>query len=622
MPDVSTGTQLLVEVVRAVELAVCIAVAALLAVRWQRSRARATAAALGVFTVLSLVLAAALVLPEDTSSGAAAWAGKVLVAVLLSVPTLIVLFARALDAVGRRVVVGAVAALAGQVLGTLALPPLPAEGEPRPAWAGAYVAVVVAAWAAQSFAAAAGLWRAGRRQSSVVRHRMRSLAAGAVAIAITIILSGAAGSDQSSGVQVAVVLAGLGGVLLFALAFLLPPTLRMVWRQADLAALSDAERGLMAALTPHDVASTMVPVLSSVFGGAATVLDRAGEPVRRERLADPEVRALGALVAGRPADGPPVQALGDGVMAARLTSGWLVVRGGRLAPVFGDDEAVLLGRVATLVDLALERVRLFDEERASRLAAEAANAELETLLYSVSHDLRSPLISVLGYLDFLRAEHADQLTGDGPHYLERISVNALYMQSLISDLLELSRIGRSDPPASVVDLGDVVRSVVDGARVAAPAATVTADGALPRLRMSDVRARQLVQNLVDNALKHSGRSDVHVTIAVAAPHDGRFSLSVADDGVGVPEEYRTRVLRVFERLDAPKSSAGTGMGLAIVKRIAESVGGGVEIAGPAAGRPTGTTVHVTLPAALLVSTPLPAPRTSQDRPAPVEEPAP
>jgi signal transduction histidine kinase len=271
----------------------------------------------------------------------------------------------------------------------------------------------------------------------------------------------------------------------------------------------------------------------------------------------------------------------------------------------------MLERVGTLVDLALQRAALFEQERVSRRHAEAASAELETLLYSVSHDLRSPLISVLGYLDVLRQEHADALTGEGPHYLDRISVNAVYMQSLISDLLELSRIGRNDPAPQRLDLHVLAEQVLEAARMSHPRAQLALDGQLPVVVMSDVRVRQLLTNLVDNALKHGGRDDLTLTIGAGTGATGDLLIRVADDGRGVPPEYRERVLRVFERLDAARATSGTGMGLAICKRIVESFGGRLALDGPSGGATTGTTITIELPVDVVADPGLPSPRTPE-----------
>jgi signal transduction histidine kinase len=558
--------------------------------------------------------------PAHPVHGAAVWWTKAVVVVLLALPALLVVFAATLTAVTRRTARALVALWALEVVVTAAVPALPDGKDPhRPGWWLPYAVLVLATWAVQSAVAARGLWRAGHHQSAVVRRRMRSLAAGAVVLAVTLIAVGITGSSEVTVVRLAVLVAGLLSVLLFAVTFLLPTWLRVAWRQEDLAALSDAERGLMTALTAQEVADTIVPALRAVFGGAAALVDDAGQPVTATAGGRP-VDAVDPALLVSASDGAAQHDAVHGALVARADSLWLVVRAGRLAPVFGDDEAVLLGRVATLVALALQRVRLFERETASRQAAEVVSADLETLLYSVSHDLRSPLISVLGYLDVLRLEHSDALSGDGPHYLERISVNALYMQSLIADLLELSRIGRADAPADALDLQSLAEEVADAAALTHPAARIEVLGPLPVVRTNDVRTRQLLTNLVDNALNHGGRPDVRVTVS-ARTTAGWLVVEVVDDGRGIPAEYRTRVLRVFERLDAPKSSPGTGMGLAICKRIVESIGGSIEVDGAPPDAASGTTVRLLLPDSVVVDRPLPAPRTSPDEapdPAPLD----
>ena len=603
MNDETGGVAVFLEVVSGVELLLCLVLSVMLAGRWRRHRSQATGAAFGIFAVVAVVIASSHVEPSDTTAGWGAVFVDVLVCVLLAIPYLLVRFTWVLGGVRDRTHVAVAALLGIEWVVTVAAPSLPEEGAPHPSWYAAYLVFILGAWSLGCLVAAVGLWRAGRGQSSVVRQRMRSLSTGGLLLAITLVLSGAI-SSSSDLAAVGISLLGLLSIVLFALAFLTPPPLRLLWRQQDIAALASAERGLMRALTRQDVADTIVPALAQAFGGGgATLLDERALPVRAVGIAPAQLDLLAQLHIGdASADST------GGLLISRLTGGWLVVSAGRLSPVFGDDEAVLLERVGTLVDLALQRAELFEQERLSRRAAETANEELETLLYSVSHDLRSPLISVLGYLDVLRQEHGSDLTGEGPHYLERISVNAVYMQSLIADLLELSRIGRSDPPPASLDLHALADAVLEGARMAHPQADLRVLGTLPVIRVSDVRARQLLTNLVDNALKHGGREDLRVTVAAESLPDGGLRLTVADDGRGIPAEYRARVLRVFERLDAARASNGTGMGLAICKRIVESVGGTIEVAGAPAGAQTGTVICIDLPAEVAVDRRLPEPR--------------
>jgi two-component system sensor histidine kinase KdpD len=228
-------------------------------------------------------------------------------------------------------------------------------------------------------------------------------------------------------------------------------------------------------------------------------------------------------------------------------------------------------------------------------AAEAASAELRALVYSVSHDLQNPIISVLGYVEVLQTEHSGELQGDAAHYLERIAVNARYMQALIQDLLELSRIGRSEPAPERVLVGRLAESVAAEVRAQNLRCSIEVTGDYPEVWMSELRARQLLTNLLDNAAKHSGGS-AHVRVH-SAPHGSGAVLEVSDDGPGVPPADRERAFEVFERLQAAGSDVpGTGMGLPICRRIAESFGGVITLEGPSPWTATGTTVRLEMPA--------------------------
>lgn len=603
----STQPGLLLHTAQAVEMAVLVAAVVALSRGRQIRRSPAARWALRMFSALLVVLVAGAFQVKDDGSLLRHGYTVVLVCVLLLVPYLLVRFAYALGALGRRAHQLAVVLTVLQVGFTLVSPRFPQPGEPRTAWFTAFVVLVLVGWTVQSVLAAVGLWSAGRGQPSVVRHRMRTLGAGAVVVVLALLTSSGS-SDPSTGAQVATTVMGLVGICMLVLAFVVPRWLGEIWRASDVGRLASAERSLMAALTPVEVATAIVPAVVTLLGASgAALLDGRGHVLGVQGLEGEDLVALHAEVRDE-RSGRVVVPLDDGGYGCRLEDGWLVVRGGRFAPVFGTAEVMLLDRVGSFVDLALQRCRLFEQEARSRKAAEAANAELQTLVYSVSHDLRNPIISVLGYLDVLAEEHAGQLQGEGEHYLHRISVNALYMQSLIQDLLELSRIGRSEPAPEAVDVGLLADSVAQEVRVAHPGCDVVVRGDFPVVWMSPLRARQLLTNLVDNAAKHSPEGAV-VTVAASALDDGDALVTVADDGRGIPVEYREKAFEVFERLDAAHSDVpGTGMGLPICRRIVESVGGTISLDGPAEGRATGTTVRVVLPEAVLRSwSPLPTP---------------
>jgi PAS domain S-box-containing protein len=223
---------------------------------------------------------------------------------------------------------------------------------------------------------------------------------------------------------------------------------------------------------------------------------------------------------------------------------------------------------------------------------ERTNAELETLVYSASHDLKSPMVSLLGYLEYLKLDYGDVLGQEGGRYVARISDCTLYMQRLIHDLIDLSRVGRTGTDAVDVDLAELVGIIVDEAAAAHPGVGFRI-GRLPVVAGDPVGFRQLFTNLVENAVRHGGRPDLTVTVEGRSRADGGLELSVRDDGRGIPPEHRERVFGVFERLEGPSTGSGTGMGLAICRKIVELLGGSIGIHG---GR--GTEVRIVLPAAV------------------------
>jgi PAS domain S-box-containing protein len=230
---------------------------------------------------------------------------------------------------------------------------------------------------------------------------------------------------------------------------------------------------------------------------------------------------------------------------------------------------------------------------------ERTNAELETLVYSASHDLKSPMVSLLGYLEYLKLDYGELLGQEGNRYLARMADSTLYMQRLIHDLIDLSRVGRL-PSASVdVDLEELVRGIVDEAAAVHPAVQFRV-GRLPVVVGDPVGFRQLFTNLVENAVRHGGRPDLRVTVDGRSRPGGGLELSVRDDGRGVPSEHRERVFGVFERLEGPSSGGGTAMGLAICRKIVELLGGSIAIHGS-----HGTDVRIVLPVGVPARWPMP-----------------
>ena len=216
-----------------------------------------------------------------------------------------------------------------------------------------------------------------------------------------------------------------------------------------------------------------------------------------------------------------------------------------------------------------------DNERQMRRSLEQLNAEMETFVYTVSHDLNSPIIAIQGFSEFLSKDFGEALPEKGRFYIERILVSATYLQSLIKDLLSFSRIGRVQTEIEDVSLKDIAQQAAEEVKGSFPGLEVEI-GDLPTVRANPLRARQLFTNLMQNSCRYSGRPDTRVRIHCTDEGD-KVQVSVHDNGPGIPKEHHSRVFGVFERLQESGPTEGSGMGLPICKKIVETAGGNMWI---------------------------------------------
>jgi signal transduction histidine kinase len=273
------------------------------------------------------------------------------------------------------------------------------------------------------------------------------------------------------------------------------------------------------------------------------------------------------------------------LLAAALTA--VVVA--RQALTVREETRLRVEREARLVE---EREkRRADAERERLLAElEARNAELERFTYSVSHDLKSPLITIRGFVDQLRIGaregHQERLQAD----LDRIANAASQMNRLLGDLLELSRIGRIINPLEPVSLRALAQEAVElvGGRLQNAELVVAED--LPQVRGDRPRLVEVLQNLLDNAAQfrgEAGRLRVEIGMRAAGPERVFY---VRDNGIGIEPRHHERVFGLFQKLD-PRSP-GTGVGLALARRIVEAHGGRIWVESEGRGR--GSTFCFTL----------------------------
>jgi signal transduction histidine kinase len=239
--------------------------------------------------------------------------------------------------------------------------------------------------------------------------------------------------------------------------------------------------------------------------------------------------------------------------------------------------------------LAISNAEL--ERRARELAR--SNAELEQFASIASHDLQEPLRKVRTFAARVRETEGAALSERGVDYLRRAEASAERMQQLIEDLLVFSRVAMQTRPFAPVDLGEVVGEVLEDLDdlVRRSEATVTV-GDLPTIIADPPQMRQLMQNLIANALKFR-RQDVPPEVEISAAVTGSvMTLTVSDNGIGFDPQYARRIFRVFERLNGRGTYPGTGIGLALCRKIAERHGGSVA-AESVPGR--GSRFTVTLP---------------------------
>ncbi len=237
-----------------------------------------------------------------------------------------------------------------------------------------------------------------------------------------------------------------------------------------------------------------------------------------------------------------------------------------ITPLY-DATGALRGFAKVTRDLT-DRKRAEDELRAAKESAEAANRELETFSYSVSHDLRSPLRGIDGFSKVLLEEYAAKLDDRGKEYLTRVRAAAQRMGMLIDDVLRLSRLTRTEMRREEVDLSALGREVVAESRAVQPDRQVEVTVQDGMTAMGDpVLLRQALANLVDNAFKFT-RTAPRPRIEIGMTDDlGCVAYFVRDNGAGFDMAYSGKLFGAFQRLHSANEFPGSGIGLASVQRI-------------------------------------------------------
>lgn len=223
-----------------------------------------------------------------------------------------------------------------------------------------------------------------------------------------------------------------------------------------------------------------------------------------------------------------------------------------------------------------ERRRAEQLLRQQKAELESANQELEAFCYSVSHDLRAPLRGIDGFSQALLEDYADKLDEDGKSHLHRVRAATQRMAMLIDDLLDLSRVTRTEMRREQVDLTQCAESVATDLQKSQPQRKVELQITPGLVAEGDARLlRQVLENLLSNAWKFTGKqASARIAFGVTQ-HNGKQAFFVSDDGAGFEPAYADRLFGVFQRLHSITDFPGTGVGLAIVQRIVHRHGGSV-----------------------------------------------
>jgi signal transduction histidine kinase len=245
--------------------------------------------------------------------------------------------------------------------------------------------------------------------------------------------------------------------------------------------------------------------------------------------------------------------------------------------------------IAELSEVALAR----DELETQAVDLRRSNAELEQFAYVASHDLQEPLRKVASFCQLLQSRYGGQLDERADQYIEFAVDGAKRMQALINDLLAFSRVGRLDADTEVIDADELIERAVANLSTALEetGADIHADP-LPPVDVEVSLVVALFQNLLANAIKFRREGAVPTIRITVQERDGMHEFAVQDDGIGIPPEYAERVFVIFQRLHTKEEFDGTGIGLAMCRKIVERHGGRIWI-DPGSG--AGTTVRFTLP---------------------------
>ena len=257
--------------------------------------------------------------------------------------------------------------------------------------------------------------------------------------------------------------------------------------------------------------------------------------------------------------------LPNGKFVYVLTNSVVIVEDGCLIANWGTEQDI------TALKEAEQTLRSYAAE------LERSNNELQEFAYIASHDLQEPLRKIQTFADRLAERYAQNLEGRGLEYLQRMEDAAARMQRLIEDLLAYSRVATKGRPFTLINLNQIIQTVLSDLepRIKEEKAVIHVDN-LPAIIGDETQLTQLFQNLISNAIKFHKDGIAPLIHIQGQLEDYNCVIKVADNGIGFDEKYLDRIFNMFQRLHARTSYEGTGVGLAVCRRIVERHGGKIE----------------------------------------------
>jgi PAS domain S-box-containing protein len=240
-----------------------------------------------------------------------------------------------------------------------------------------------------------------------------------------------------------------------------------------------------------------------------------------------------------------------------------------LNPVRTDEGLFVLSAIVDISD----RTRQAAELRRANEALERSNIELQRFAYIASHDLQTPMRSIASFVKLIHARYADKMDAQGNDWIRRTVDSIGHLQTLIHNVLEYSRIDSQAHPFEIVSIGEVIDHAVEllDESIRESQASVTTDD-LPTLMGDRSQLVQLMLNLISNAIKYRGKEPPRIHVS-ARKQDNEWLFAVRDNGIGIDVKHHAQIFEIFQRLHDQQEYPGTGLGLAVCRRVVHRHGG-------------------------------------------------